>query len=681
MNKVIRRLTTGGRWWSVVVICLFSTVSAVVSFQMLLLPNYLTSPDLYFFLFFFIFGLVSPLASTIFLLSLPLLPDFWHQLSSFTPIVVGPPEPFTLVLTCIAALYFASFLQALITGTLSSNFRPPWQLTLALIAVTCSCGVAIGRNLWQSGTTFSTFGSLFNLVNFSTNGWHDDYWPLTAWLVFMMAGAFITVLLYHLQTHTDPQSFIFKPLLFGLLVSACWGILQALTELGLDPGRTGGDRLGIGPGVYGFSADIHAYASLMMLGTLGFWSFLSTRILPFQRYVVYLLVTTSTIALWLSNSRASILIAAFVAGVFLVRWIIKNRSNHRSLLCLSLALCVFCITAYFFWSSLWVARLASIIRALDFIDRETLNLLLAHRPEFFQAAWNMFLEFPLVGAGLSNFYRLSTEITLTDSIYLAQIGGENVHNYFLQSLAELGLVGTSAIALALFAPLFIAKDRTALWPAYCAFGALCLGNLFSHSFLITETLLIAASLIALAYSMAWQSPACKISFLDRPKKIQLRYFWSALLVTIFCISSIEIYRSFYRHPFEFGARCYQDKPLTPDGWSTGLFSIEMPSGTQGVRISLMSTQPDAGLRPLGGTLDVINSSGKLVAHSEIVWTTTDANAIQVKIDSEYLSQAVAPDLPLKAQLKLSRCFTPRNLGLNLDKRLLGVRIDRVEFLY
>ena len=241
-------------------------------------------------------------------------------------------------------------------------------------------------------------------------------------------------------------------------------------------------------------------------------------------------------------------------------------------------------------------------------------------------------------------------------------------------------MGTSAVALALFAPLFIAKDTRALWPAYCAFGALCLGNLFSHSFLITETLFIAASLIALAYSMAWQSPACKISFFDRPKKIQLQYFCGVLLVTILCISSIEIYRSFYRYPFEFGARCYQDKPLTTDGWSTGLFAIEMPSGTRGVKISLMSTQPDAGLRPLGGTLDVINSSGQRMAHSEIVWTTTDANAIQVKIDSQYLSQAVATDFPLKAQLKVSRCFVPRNLGLNLDNRLVGVRINHVEFL-
>jgi len=671
-----------GLWLHIANNFLLLAGSGVVCSQILFSQNTrIDLPGLMGFAIFFTLGLSGSKGSALLLFFLPLLPDFGRQLAVFIPHLPLSSEPFALPLKSVAGLYLATTIHALFGTKRSTKFQTPWQLTLALSVVSVSCALAISRNLWQSGTTFSAYGALFNLVNFSSNGWHDDYWPLTAWLVFMMAGALISVLLYHLQDRPDPQAFIFRPLLMGLLVSACWGLFQALTGLGLDAGRTGGGRIGIEPGVYGFSADIHAYASLMILGAFGFWGYLSTRKSPNQRYAVYLLVVTSSFALWLSNSRASILIAAFVVGVFLVHWLINNRSNLRLMLCLCAVISVLCFASYYFWSSLWFAKLVTIISALDSIDRETLNLLLAHRPEFFQAAWNMFLTFPLLGIGLINFYRLSTDVTLTGSTYLAQIGGENAHNYFLQSLAELGLVGTSAITLALFAPLFIAKDRRALWPAYCAFGSLCLGNLFSHSFLITETLFIAASLIALAYAMAVQSPADKISLLDRLEKIQPRYLWGALLVTILCISSIEIYRSFYRHPFEFGARCYQDKPLTPDGWSTGLFAIEMPSGTQGVKISLMSTQPDAGLRPLGGTLEVINSSGQRVAHSEIVWTTADSNAIQVKIDSEYLSQTVATDFPLKVQLKVARCFVPRNLGLNLDKRLLGVRINHVKFLY
>jgi hypothetical protein len=496
----------------------------------------------------------------------------------------------------------------------------------------------------------------------------------------MMAGAFITVLLYHLQNNPDPPAFVFKPLLSGLVVSACWGIVQALTDLGLDPGRTGGGRLGIGPGVYGFSGDIHAYASLMMLGALGFWGYLSTRDTRNQRCAVYLLTVMCAVALWLSNSRASILITAIVAAFVSAHWVIKNRSNYRLMLCLSAVMGVFCVVTFFFWSSLWFVKLASIIRALDSIDRDTLNILLAHRPEFFQAAWNMFLAFPLLGVGLSSFYRLSTDITLTGSTYLAQIGGENTHNYFLQLLAELGIVGASAIAIALFAPLFVAKTRRLLWPPYCAFGALCLGNLFSHSFLITETLVIAASLIALAYVMAAQSRNNQTLPVVSLHNTQSRYLGVALLATITFVSLVEIYRSFQQHPFEFGARCYQDKPLTPDGWSTGLFTSDLPSSAQGVKISLISTQPDAGLRPLLGTLDVISATGQTVAYSDIVWTTPDANTIELKIDPDYSSQIRFVDLPLKARLKLSRCFTPRNLGFNLDNRLLGVRVDRVEFL-
>ena len=678
MGKQSRSL---GLWLHIANSFLLLAGSGVVCSQILFSQNTnIDLPGLMGFAIFFTLGLSGSKGSALLLFFLPLLPDFGRQLAVFIPHLPLSSEPFALPLKSVAGLYLATTIHALFGTNRSVKFQAPWQLTLALSIITASCALTITRNLWQSGTTFSTYGGLFNLVNFSTNGWHDDYWPLTAWLVFMMAGALVSVLLYHLQDRPDPQAFVFKPLLMGLLVSACWGLFQALTGLGLDPGRTGGGRLGIGPGVYGFSADIHAYASLMTLGALGFWGYLSTRKSPHQRYAVYLLVVTSSFALWLSNSRASILIAAFVVGVFLLHWLINNRRNLRLMLCLCAVISVLCFASYYFWSSLWFAKLVAIISALDSIDQEAINLLLAHRPEFFKAAWNMFLEFPLLGIGLINFYRLSTDITLTGSTYLAQIGGENAHNYFLQSLAELGVVGTSAIALALLAPLFIAKDRNVLWPAYCAFCALCLGNLFSHSFLITETLMIAASLIALAYAMAARSPISRGSPLAIQHNAQFRYFWVLLLATIMCISSIEIYRSFHRHPFEFGTRCHNDKPLTPDGWSTGLFTFDLPSGAQGVKISLISTQPDAGLRPLLGTLDVISATGQTVAYSDIVWTTPDANTIELKIDPDYSSQIRFVDLPLKARLKLSRCFTPRNLGFNLDNRLLGVRVDRVEFL-
>jgi len=58
------------------------------------------------------------------------------------------------------------------------------------------------------------------------------------------------------------------------------------------------------------------------------------------------------------------------------------------------------------------------------------------------AALKLFALYPILGLGQSEFYRQSADYALTNSYFLSvNQNGENAHNYFLQTLAETGLIG------------------------------------------------------------------------------------------------------------------------------------------------------------------------------------------------------------------------------------------------
>jgi hypothetical protein len=99
-----------------------------------------------------------------------------------------------------------------------------------------------------------------------------------------------------------------------------------------------------------------------------------------------------------------------------------------------------------------------------------------------------------------------------------------------------------------------------------------------------------------------------------------------------------------------------------------------------LKIQLISTQPDVALRPLLGHLSINDVAGVVLAGQTAEWTSDGRSSLEVAIDSDYFSTEQKKLGPLSAKLRISRCFIPRNLGLNSDKRLLGVRIEHIEFL-
>ena len=131
-------------------------------------------------------------------------------------------------------------------------------------------------------------------------------------------------------------------------------------------------------------------------------------------------------------------------------------------------------------------------QALNLPDLFAINLKLSYRPEVYLAAIRMAMLFPFAGLGQAEFFRQSANHDLTNSYFLSiQQNGENAHNYFLQTLVENGLLGFMAFICLITYPIVKTANKRMLIPALVALVAMMGGNLFSHSMLVRENLLLA----------------------------------------------------------------------------------------------------------------------------------------------------------------------------------------------
>ena len=133
-------------------------------------------------------------------------------------------------------------------------------------------------------------------------------------------------------------------------------------------------------------------------------------------------------------------------------------------------------------------------------SRENFNQAFVYRPELFRAAFFMFSDSPLFGVGQGNFFRLSSNLDISHSLYMSQKGGDNAHNYFLQTLAEVGLIGSSTFILAIVWPFFRIDQFSKIAAPVLVILAIALGNVFSHPLLVRPNLILFSVFLALMYS-------------------------------------------------------------------------------------------------------------------------------------------------------------------------------------
>lgn len=619
------------------------------------------------------------------ILLLPLSAGMSQQIDAFlgVSILVLPNTGLDLV----AGFFLAYFGQLLIKKQFNlRDFTLPWPIGLLLFVITLSTALAIIRNIRQSATETSVFGLLFNLMHFRPIGWHDDYMPIADWIAYGTAGSLIVLLLSVLREVENPNRLIFRPLVVGLFLAFLMGALQSITSVGLPESMLDFRRDRLGFAAIGFQPDIHAFAGHMLLGAVGLWAYFQTCQGRLERAVLLAVVGFSWVGLLISKSRASLLIAICASLVVLLIYIWYAHRRWFYYVCGAIAvifsglittliLNIDTFATYPIFS--WLVEPIQLIKNKDFTSLSALGGASGSRFEIWSAAFNMIKAFPLMGVGQGNFYHLSADIAFSKSHFLALNGGENAHNYFLQTFSELGLVGMIAFVLVFSFPFVYIKNRKLLLSASLGIFSLFLGNAYSHSFLVRENLLLCSALLGLMYFLIPQNPSLHSSNNTLGKQLKMRKALLVVAVFLLGIASVyEVYRSFYTKIFEIGVNCFQPRSLTEDGWSSGKYEIILPEDARGLQIVVGRPftkffQNDFEIRFDVLVGNEVNESPliKKMKMGQIESFLVPLNETSKKLAS--LSEVI---------MRTSNCFTPRNLAINTDGRILGVRVQEFEII-
>jgi O-antigen ligase len=576
-------------------------------------------------------------------------------------------------LDLVAGFFVVYLFKELIAraGRLKS-FVMPWPLGLLLFFIFLSTALAITRNIRQSATETSIYGLVFNLVHFRPIGWHDDYMPIADWIAYGCAGALIILVLEVLRGAENKNEVVFRPLMAGLVVAFMLGALQASTGFGLSEPMLAFRKDHLGFAAIGFQPDIHAFAGHMLLGAVGLWAYFRICCSRMERSLVLVAIAFSWFGLVISKSRASLLIAIIATVVIALIYIWNKNRKWFYGVCICSA---FAISTFTFFL---VLNAESPIQSLT--NQSPANWwsviggASGSRFEIWSGAFNMIKAFPLVGVGQGNFYHLSAEITFSKSHFLALNGGENAHNYFFQTFAELGLVGIFLFVMVFILPMMNARDRNIFIPSALGIIALFLGNIYAHSFLVRENLLVCATLLGLLYALSWPDPS---NWTLKSNLLIVRYKKSQILSLVVCLllagaSLYEVYQSFYTKIFDIGINCFQLRPLTVDGWTSGLYEIEVPPASKSFVISGQRPQTARYPKEIRIRFDEVNNNHtNALSNANIIMQEGKEQALIFKFNQPIENFPYSR----KVIMRTENCFTPRNFGMNTDGRILGIQIN------
>ena len=444
------------------------------------------------------------MAIMFFVFALPIIPDLHLQLEA-----VRPPSVKYFVahpgLDLVGGLCLGLWIKKMwIAKKIQPVFeRVHWALGLLVITITVSVILAVMQNAYITNLFDINFIELFDqLLRFKLMNYPNNYLPIADWMSYCFAILTICILTPYLQTLDIQQreKTIFIPLIYSVILSALWGIFQSLTGLGLLQVTLDYRPASFGFGAQGFQPDIHAFAAIMLLGTIGLLGFLK-RADGREVLLIYFCIVISWIALVLSKSKATFISALLVSAIYML---MHARAKGVSLFTIAkhtVAVFVVLVLVLFLTKNfVWIDALGAFLFTPASWTAENFNTAFVYRPELFRAALLMFVDSPIFGVGQGNVFRLSSNIDLTQSIYMAQKGGENAHNYFLQTLAETGVVGISVFIFAIAWPFLKTRPLSKIASPAIALLAIALGNVFSHPLLIRPNLILLAIFLSMMYA-------------------------------------------------------------------------------------------------------------------------------------------------------------------------------------
>jgi O-antigen ligase len=674
--------------------CAFMASLAVLGNDAYYFAHHGLTPSVALFLLAFIIGAISEIwGLAIVLALLPLTAGIPNLLTTlFGANALAMPNPGLDLVAGLLLAYFIRTLsrrvrqqQALSSETNSSFMTLLWPVGLVMLVITASVALAITRNLYLSATNTSIRGVFFNLVHFRPIDWRADYLPMGNWVAYALAVGLIILVIAKLKSIDSEKrnSWIFRSLMLGLAISAVTGLIQAATGLGLSEAQLQFRKDAFGYAAIGLQPDLHAFAAHMLLGVVGLWGYFLVCKSKAERLCIAILFLLCSAGLIASKSRASLFIAIIA---LMVLGLIYLYRHSKKLFIISLAIfivlvCVVLLGAGSIPGLAWVGDLMTQMQSRRLDSLSDLGGMMGSRFEIWSAVANMFSAYPLMGVGEGEFYRLSSNISFARSEFLQLNRGENAHNYFLQVLAENGLLGILVFAIAFIVPYLACTNKKIIFPAVIGLISLFLGNVFAHSFLVRENLLLGAALLGLLYVFATDH-STQYLYGDYGGRISGKYRpWVGLGSIVLVVAMVwEAYYSFGRLPFKAGGDCFvKELPLYKDGWSSGAWEERLPKGAAAIEFTLIPNRPQLERNPLSAYLEILSweaGKGKVpVSTATHQWTDNKPAGFKLELPSQYWN---SPNV-ITMRLQLSSCYTPRDLGINTDDRRLGIQIQELRY--
>lgn len=648
---------------------LLSTLFLIICFVLhIFFSSYVAFPGLNFLLFLTLFftTLRNPLLAVSFLVFVvPFTAGISEQLRA-----VFHWEIFTLDLLSIdasigllAGLLILSFLNS--KSSLYRENIPDKSTILKLllmgfhVLILITVAIAISRNLYQSASPYSVKGFFYNLANLRYTSFHDDYYPLRDLFIFTAVITLSIRLLTLVRTTSQLIRSVLIPLAVATVIILSYALWSKFTGLGYN-------RDGVEVGVNSFFPDLHAYGGYAVAAFMGGLYYLRSH----NSLVKLAAAGFSFLAgagVVVSASRFS-LATLFIACLGYVGFLLIQRPQKHlmNLTFISLTILGTVIFVGYWGDRGLLHQLASLPKIQSF---QELNSALSERPQIFRSALLMYSHYPILGLGKGIFYRQSSIGEFSHSSFFVTYNGENAHNYFLQILAETGIIGLSLFCALFIYQAFYLKNPNTQIVTVLILGIFA-GNLYGHSLLIANILVLLFILLGVSnIDMGGQEYSSPEKIIPTKFSKPWRYCILAVATVLFIGAIFEVKSSYGKIPFEPRFVCY--KPIQySDRHTSGLFEKTYKVTGNNLKLEYIVYHADAQRRPLKIEFS-LKQAGRIMASKE-----RTINAPGPYAESVDISQ-LSPGAEILLQIKTSRCFTPINLGVNGDKRPLGLQLNKV----
>jgi O-antigen ligase len=563
----------------------------------------------------------------------------------------------------IAGIFSLSFFKKqwkFSSEEIGDKTRPLALLLLAFqILIVITVAIAISRNLYQAASPYSIKGFFYNLVNIRQIGMHDDYFPLRDLFIFSTAIALSIRLLTLVRTKSQLFQSVLFPLLGATVIIIAYSLSSKLTGIGYH--KTGLESIGVNS----LLPDIHAYGGYALAAFIAGLYYLNSdeNRVKLAAAAFSLLAAAGVVV---SGSRFSIAMLFLVFLVYVYFIMSKLRTKNivifASIAFISLAAVIF--LKYFDDRGL-LHNIAKVPKAKSF---EEINLALSFRPELFRSAFRMYSHYPILGLGKGIFYRESSIMEFSKSMFFAYWNsGENAHNYFLQILAETGIVGLSIFgAIFIYQALYLRNSHNQI--VTVLIGGIFLGNIYGHSLLIHNILLILFILLGVSNTEVQENQNdIKIWAVNMPKPS--RWVLLAAASAFIVVAVVEVKTSYGKIPFQPQFVCYKHV-YYKDKQTSGLFEGAYKVTGKNLKLEYGVPHPDIQRRPLIIDFNLESKGQNSISQKR---TINLAGRYEEVIN---ISQLITGS-EFYLRIKTSRCLTPINLGFNRDKRRLGVILEGV----